>query len=73
MSRTDAPPDQVISPFARILSVPLLELYALLWRVGVVEIVKTDQPPHRRHPRRRPESPDPAQEVLVASDRRTHG
>jgi hypothetical protein len=42
MSRTDSLADPMISPFARVLRVPLVELYALLWRVGVVQIVPTD-------------------------------
>jgi hypothetical protein len=42
MSTTDSLADQKISPFARVLSVPLVELYALLWRVGVVQIVAAD-------------------------------
>jgi hypothetical protein len=42
MSTTDALADPIISPFTRVLSVPLVELYALLWRVGVVQIVPTD-------------------------------
>ncbi|WP_253851542.1 Rv1535 domain-containing protein [Mycobacterium sp. 1423905.2] len=42
MSTTDAPADPLVSSFAALLSVPLRELYALLWRAGVVEIVKPD-------------------------------
>ena len=40
MSTTDNLADPIISSVASVLSVPLLELYALLWRVGVVEIVE---------------------------------
>ena len=42
MSRTDSLADPMISPFARVLSVPLVELYALLWRIGVLQIVAAD-------------------------------
>jgi hypothetical protein len=45
MSRTDQLADPLISPIASLLNAPLLELYALLWRVGVVQIVET-QPEH---------------------------
>ncbi|WP_244601825.1 Rv1535 domain-containing protein [Mycobacterium pseudokansasii] len=40
MSTTDALADPLVSSIAAVLSVPLRELYALLWRVGVVEIVE---------------------------------
>ncbi|WP_421845889.1 Rv1535 domain-containing protein [Mycobacterium sp.] len=43
MSRTDALADPLISSFVSVLRVPLLELYALLWRVGVVEVHQTHQ------------------------------
>lgn len=39
--------DPLVSSFASVLRVPLLELYALLWRVGVVEIRHNDQAPRR--------------------------
>ncbi|ORB06265.1 hypothetical protein BST30_11320 [Mycobacterium mantenii] len=39
---TDAGGDPLVSSFALVLKVPLLELYALLWRVGVVEIRHSD-------------------------------
>ena len=47
MSRTDQLADPLISPIASLLNAPLLELYALLWRAGVVEIVETqpENPP----------------------------
>ncbi|WP_269462785.1 Rv1535 domain-containing protein [Mycobacterium basiliense] len=45
MSRTDALADPLISSFAALLTVPLRELYALLWRVGVVEIVECETAP----------------------------
>ncbi|NKE41289.1 hypothetical protein FVP45_13460, partial [Mycobacterium tuberculosis] len=35
---TDALADPLASSFALLLTVPLLELYAVLWRVGVVEV-----------------------------------
>ncbi|WOP62959.1 Rv1535 domain-containing protein [Mycobacterium tuberculosis] len=37
-TRTDALADPLASSFALLLAVPLLELYAVLWRVGVVEV-----------------------------------
>jgi len=40
MSTTDKMADPMITSLASVLSVPLFELYALLWRVGVVEIVE---------------------------------
>src|SRR5882672_4811720 len=42
MSTTDALADPLVSSFASVLTVPLLELYALLWRVGVVEVREPD-------------------------------
>jgi hypothetical protein len=42
MSTTDSLADPIVSPLARVLSVPLVELYALLWRVGVVRIGAAD-------------------------------
>ncbi|WP_264064021.1 Rv1535 domain-containing protein [Mycobacterium montefiorense] len=47
MSTTDSLADPIFSSVASVLRVPLLELYALLWRVGIVEIVEPD----RRYPR----------------------
>lgn len=44
---TDTGGDPLVSSFASVLRVPLVELYALLWRVGVVEIRHTDRAPHR--------------------------
>ena len=35
---TDTGGDPLVSSIALVLKVPLLELYALLWRVGVVEV-----------------------------------
>jgi len=42
MSTKDALADPLASTFASVLTVPLLELYALLWRVGVVEVREVD-------------------------------
>jgi hypothetical protein len=55
MSRTDQLADPLISPIASLLNAPLRELYALLWRAGVVEIVET-QPanPPRQAPKQSP-------------------
>ncbi|WP_231989990.1 Rv1535 domain-containing protein [Mycobacterium sp. 852002-51971_SCH5477799-a] len=39
--------DPLVTSFASVLRVPLIELYALLWRVGVVEIRHNDQVPRR--------------------------
>ncbi|OBH57784.1 Rv1535 domain-containing protein [Mycobacterium sp. E2479] len=44
---TDTGGDPLVSSFASVLKVPLLELYALLWRVGVVEIRQDDRVPRR--------------------------
>ncbi|HEX5253490.1 MAG TPA: Rv1535 domain-containing protein [Mycobacterium sp.] len=44
---TDTGGDPLVSSFASVLRVPLLELYALLWRVGVVEIRHSDRAPRR--------------------------
>jgi len=43
MSTTDALADPMTSTVASVLAVPLRQLYALLWRAGVVEIVETDR------------------------------
>lgn len=40
---TDTGGDPLVSSFASVLKVPLVELYALLWRVGVVEIRDDDR------------------------------
>ncbi|WP_264078220.1 Rv1535 domain-containing protein [Mycobacterium stomatepiae] len=50
MSTTDSLADPIFSSVASVLRVPLLELYALLWRVGIVEIVQPDLT-YRRPPR----------------------
>lgn len=62
---TDTGGDPLVSSFASVLRVPLLELYALLWRVGVVEIRHNDRAPRRGadvRPRvvRGPICPDPS-------------
>ncbi|GAB1814122.1 Rv1535 domain-containing protein [Mycobacterium sp. MUNTM1] len=62
---TDTGGDPLVSSFASVLRVPLLELYALLWRVGVVEIRHSDRAPRRgtnARPRviRGPICPDPS-------------
>ncbi|WP_082984354.1 Rv1535 domain-containing protein [Mycobacterium sp. 1465703.0] len=44
---THAGGDPLVSSVASVLRVPLVELYALLWRVGVVEIRQNDRAPHR--------------------------
>jgi hypothetical protein len=68
MSTTDQLADPIVSSFVSILCVPLNELYALLWRVGIVEI-KHDEQPRGRAARlvarvapgpRRPVCPDPS-------------
>ncbi|WP_249262742.1 Rv1535 domain-containing protein [Mycobacterium bohemicum] len=47
MSRIDLAPDPaadpLVSSIASVLRVPLLELYALLWRVGVVDIRQSNR------------------------------
>jgi hypothetical protein len=54
MTTTDQPADPLASSFAVLLRGPLTELYALLWRAGVLEVgAKTD-----RAPRRAPENSD---------------
>jgi hypothetical protein len=49
MGRTGRPQaDPLISPFASFLRAPMMELYAFLWRVGVLEIVPSEPVPPRR-------------------------
>ncbi|WP_269455144.1 Rv1535 domain-containing protein [Mycobacterium kyorinense] len=43
MSTTDALADPLASALAQLLTVPVIELYAVLWRVGVVEVGKPDR------------------------------
>lgn len=62
---TDTGGDPLVSSVASVLKVPLVELYALLWRVGVVEIRHSDRAPRRganARPRvvRGPICPDPS-------------
>src|ERR1700757_3010091 len=47
MSTTDSVADPLVSSIALVLRVPLVELYALLWRVGVVEIRHSDRTAYR--------------------------
>lgn len=46
MTTTEHPTDPLAASFAVLLRGPLTELYALLWRVGVLEVVTTE----RRNP-----------------------
>ncbi|WP_081287790.1 Rv1535 domain-containing protein [Mycobacterium asiaticum] len=45
MTTTDHPADPLVSSFAALLKGPLTELYALLWRVGVLEVATTANAP----------------------------
>ncbi|WP_428838987.1 Rv1535 domain-containing protein [Mycobacterium kyorinense] len=62
MSTTDALADPLACALAVALTVPVIELYAVLWRAGVLEVVPADQSPSagrtaggaRRPPRRLP-------------------
>ncbi|WP_255363126.1 Rv1535 domain-containing protein [Mycobacterium sp. 1245805.9] len=47
MSTTDSVSDPLVSSIALVLKVPLVQLYALLWRAGVVEIRHSDPTTHR--------------------------
>ncbi|PJE21675.1 MAG: hypothetical protein CK431_20530 [Mycobacterium sp.] len=47
MTTTEHPTDPLAASFAVLLRGPLTELYALLWRVGVLEVVTTERC-HRR-------------------------
>ena len=68
MSTTDNLADPIVSSFVSLVSVPVFELYALLWRAGIVEIRDNDQPRGRAsrlvarvsHGPRRPVCPDPS-------------
>ncbi|HYB81675.1 MAG TPA: Rv1535 domain-containing protein [Mycobacterium sp.] len=55
---TDPGGDPLVSSIALVLRVPLLELYALLWRFGVVDI---------RHPGRRAHRSATARQVVVVA------
>ncbi|WP_407688484.1 Rv1535 domain-containing protein [Mycobacterium sp. HUMS_1102779] len=44
MTTSETLADPLISPVASALAVPLRHVYALLWRVGIVEIVATGRP-----------------------------
>jgi hypothetical protein len=50
MSSTDALSEPLAAALGAVLTVPVVELYAALWRIGVVEIVSTRQVPHRSVP-----------------------
>jgi hypothetical protein len=61
MGRTDLPQaDPLISPIASFLSVPFQQLYALLWRAGVLEIGEV-------------RAAGESEELLAAADRQKHG
>ncbi|WP_249025792.1 Rv1535 domain-containing protein [Mycobacterium conspicuum] len=65
MGRTDLPQaDPLISPIASFLNVPFQQLYALLWRAGVLEIVEAQAAG---------KAAGDAEEVLAAPDRQRHG
>ncbi|WP_396878716.1 Rv1535 domain-containing protein [Mycobacterium sp. SMC-2] len=72
---TDAGGDPLVSSIAQVLKAPLLELYALLWRAGVVDVQPPQGEPHqicpdpsahdsqrlsRRSPRQRIPAPAPS-------------
>ncbi|WP_131829082.1 Rv1535 domain-containing protein [Mycobacterium numidiamassiliense] len=77
MSTTDNLADPIVSSVVSVLSVPLVELYALLWRAGVVEIAGPDRTPGlaarlvtRVAPSpRRSACPDPSAHALPRSRR----
>ncbi|OBI81416.1 hypothetical protein A9X01_23920 [Mycobacterium asiaticum] len=48
MTTTDHLADPLASSFAALLRGPLTELYALMWRVGVLEVGTSDRTDHRR-------------------------
>ncbi|WP_255397595.1 Rv1535 domain-containing protein [Mycobacterium sp. 852002-51163_SCH5372311] len=73
MSRTDQLADPLISPIASLLNAPLLELYALLWRAGVVEIVETQRENPPRPATERNPSALAAGRGEPAPDRRSTG
>ncbi|HWF71224.1 MAG TPA: Rv1535 domain-containing protein [Mycobacterium sp.] len=60
MSTTDVLADPITSTLASVLTVPLRQLYALLWRAGVVEIVETDRMSRRAPARAARVAPCPA-------------
>jgi hypothetical protein len=43
MSATDSLADPLAIALARVLTVPLVQVYAVLWRLGVVEVLETDR------------------------------
>ncbi|WP_269090182.1 Rv1535 domain-containing protein, partial [Mycobacterium paraintracellulare] len=62
--------DPLVSSIASVLRVPLLELYALLWRAGVVEIRNSEREA-RRDPAAAPGliCPDPSAHVTERRSR----
>ncbi|WP_249026123.1 Rv1535 domain-containing protein [Mycobacterium lacus] len=71
MTRTDAQADPLVSTIALLLTVPLREFYALLWRVGVVEVRET-VPAKRRPARTISSSAAGGRKVLVCPDPSAH-
>lgn len=43
MSTTDVTGDPLLAPFAALLRVPLIQLYAVLWRFGIVDVAHRDR------------------------------
>ena len=62
-TKTDTGGDPLVSSIASVLRVPLLELYALLWRVGVVEV---------RNPEREAQRDPTAARGLICPDPSAH-
>ncbi|WP_244899085.1 Rv1535 domain-containing protein [Mycobacterium fragae] len=52
MSTTDALADPLAEAAGLLLTVPVIELYAVLWRLGFVEVVRTRQTDDRVRPLR---------------------
>jgi hypothetical protein len=48
MSTTDVLADPLSEALALLLTVPLIEIYAVLWRVGVLEILVSDRASSRQ-------------------------
>ena len=81
MSTTDALGDPLAAALAEVLTVPLVQLYAALWRVGVVEILQTQEQkgaatgeaahPDSRYASRRSASSTAL--ALLLADRRRNG
>ncbi|WP_414689005.1 Rv1535 domain-containing protein [Mycobacterium sp.] len=62
MWTTGGPDDLLISATGRLLTVPTSDLYALLWRAGVLELLETNPAPADRAPGGHPSrlAPSPA-------------